>query len=202
MILNFNSGRILKNGENQKRNQMISKDQQYEIISRYFQSFRNGKISKRVSKKSKDYEYFVSRFKDHKFATHTLDNFKAFLIYALFFKKPTSKIDLIEILNNMNSKDILKALKFKNTIVNYDVVKSYDEKILSKYQDRECTDIWDMYAQKRITIIGLYEFCKNKSQKELKGKLLKKEIQDFERILMFFNGTEDPENSFEGESND
>jgi hypothetical protein len=165
---------------------MIGFRKQYDIISKVYQSYVNGKKSTKVRFSQEDMEYSKMLYNYKVFENYTIENFISVLIYIIFEYKPPSKTNFLQLLNTVKKEKLLEAIKFKNKILNYNITKKNDFKKISNIEEseRNFIEVYELYKNKEISIIGLYEYCK---ENECKGRILKKELKIFKVLLEFFN---------------
>jgi hypothetical protein len=166
---------------------MIQFSQQYEIISKLWQSFKNGKKSEKVRISKDDLDYAKIHYNKNKFENYTLDNFINVILYILFNDNPTSKTDLLKEINSINKNKLLDAIKFKNGIINYKNTLNTDEKLverLSKFSEE--SNIYNLYLDNKISLLFFYLYYKNNIDK-LKGRIAKREFKKISILLEFFD---------------
>ena len=172
---------------------MINFKNQYENLSKIWQSYNNKKKSTKVRITQEDLDYAKIHYNHKRFENYTLENFISVLIFIIFNNRPTSKTDFLQKLNSIKKTELLNAIKFKNMILNYNITKEEDFSIINELQINNYLDVYELYNNGKITIIGLYEYCKNI---ECKGRLLKKELQIFKILLDFFKLEQTEENKW------
>jgi len=162
---------------------MIQFSEQYKIISKIWQTFKNNKISIKVRMTKEDLEYAKIHYRPKKFENYTLDNFKSLVIYIMYIKNPVSKTDLLSMINEIQKEDLLNSLRFKNDIVNFNNTLKKDNKLINNLTDKE-TNVYLSYKNKEISIIGFYVFYNNK---KLTGRILKKDFKTAKILLELYN---------------
>ena len=162
---------------------MIQFSEQYKIISKIWQSFKNNKISVKVRITKEDLEYAKIHYRPVRFENYTLDNFKSIVIYIMYIKNPVSKTDLLSMINDSEKEDLLDSIKFKNSIINFNNTLKKDNKIIKNLTDKE-TNVYLSYKNNQISLIGFYVFYKGK---KLTGRILKKDYKTVKILLELFD---------------
>jgi hypothetical protein len=161
---------------------MIQFSTQYEVITKIWQSFQNGKKSERVRISKEDLDYAKIHFNSKKFENYTIENFISVLLYVIFNNNPVSKTDFLNMIKNLDKNVILKSLNFKSKIINSQNTLENDFKIINKYN----LEPSELYFNNRISLLGYYVYYKNNPNK-LKGRIAKKEFKKINILLSFFD---------------
>ena len=164
---------------------MITFRQQYELISKVWQGFKNGKLSEKVRIKKEDLDYAKIHYRVSKYENYTKENFISLLLYIMFTKHPKSKTDFLRILNETDKNTLIQSLKFKSAIINYNNSIQKDLKII-KRTNLNLLDVKDLYMNGDISVISFYVYY-NTFPDKLKGRIAKKEFKNADILLQFFN---------------
>ena len=165
---------------------MITYLQQYRIISKVWQSFKNGKLSEKVRISESEIERAKRHYRPERFENFTLDNFKALLVYIMYKYSPSSKTDFICQIN-LSDKDIqMESLKFRNKMINTQNTLRHDLSIIKTIDSSQYNNIHDLYKDGRISVISLYSYYKLNPDK-IKGRILKKDLKIAIVLMQMFN---------------
>jgi Mg2+/Co2+ transporter CorC len=165
---------------------MILFSEQYNLISKIWQSFKNNKKSDKVRISKEDLDYAKIHYNPSKFENYTKENFISVLLYIIYEKDPVSKTDFLKYINESNKKDLLNSLKFKNTIINYSQTFENDFKFIRIVNLNEYKNIHEMYKEGKISLLSFYSYYKEYPN-ELKGRIAKKDFKKISLLLEFFN---------------
>jgi hypothetical protein len=171
---------------------MITKQQQYELILKIYNSFEKNKIVKRAKVTSEMIEKFDIHYRYKRFEKYTLDNFISILLYAVYTKEPSSLTDYLKMLNKMSKEDLLQSITFTNKIINYESTITNDVQNILEYNDvllrggLSETSVHQIFKEGRISLITFYKYYE-KYPEHVKGRILKKDLKKAEIFLSFLN---------------
>jgi hypothetical protein len=175
---------------------MITLRQQYEKIAKVFNSFKAGKIVKKVKISDDDLQYSKLHYRHTKFENYTMENFISLVLYIQFTKNPVSLTDLLKILNECEKIDLLESIKFKNKILNHKNTLAQDRRIIDTIDSTDIRNVQNIYLNGKISLLGFYDFFL-KDPALLKGRIAKKQFKNIKILLEFFDF--DSEKIFKGE---
>lgn len=162
---------------------MITWTQQFNSITKIFLSFRNGKKISNVRINDLELERSQYILRPSKYESFTKGNFIILILYTMFHKKLSSKIELMKVLNELKKEDITKALKLKTDILSYHYLIDQDNIILG---NTNFNNPYDSYKKKEISLFSVAEYY-NKYPDKVKGRIMKKDVLDAQVLVQHFN---------------
>lgn len=158
---------------------MILWSQQYRIITNVFNSFHsNEKKNDENPFSHKDLERGKLFLRPEKFQDYILANFKILVIYNMFKRMPSSKINFLKDLNSLKKEDIIEFRKFKSDVLSFNYIIDKDIKTLETLE----LSPYNAYKEGYINVLTLGYLGDN-----TKGIIAKKEIEKARMLVKFFN---------------
>jgi len=165
---------------------MILWSQQYNIVSKVFHSFHNGKKVTAVKLSDKDIERARLFLNPSKFETQTLSNFTIIVLYCMFYEKPASKIEMLKLLNSYNKEKISKAMKLKSDVLSYKYLVEQDERKINSLN----ISPYEAYKMNQISVFGVAKYY-TEHPEEVTGRIMKKDITDSTVLVDHFRFSQD-----------
>jgi len=161
---------------------MITFSQQYNIITKVFTSFRQGKKVSAVKHSEKEIERAKLFLKPSKFESQTIGNFSIVVLYSMFNKRPTSNIEFMKILNKYNKADILEALSLKTDLKSYRYLREKDKNYMAQYNESP----YNLFKENKISLFSVNDYYNNNPGK-IQGRIMSKDIKDINVLVEHFN---------------
>ncbi len=161
---------------------MLTFSQQYDVVSKVFHSFANGKKMSAIRLSDKELERGKLFLTPGKYESFTKGNFIVLVLYTMFYRKPSSKIELLKTLNSFSKEEYTESLKIRDDALSFNYVLKRDRHTL----DSLTVTPYEAYKLKKINAFSVADYY-NQHPTEIKGRIMKKEIADTQVLLSHFN---------------
>jgi len=158
---------------------MIGWSTQNKIIGDIFYSFQNGK---KTHLKTSNLEREKMFLRPSKLESQTLNNFKIILLYVMYNDMPSSKIEFMKRLNSLDKKDIVNTGRLRSDLLSFKFIIDKDVKTME-------TLTITPYRAYKSNLIHYFSIARyyDKNPTEINGRIMKKDIENAQVLVSFFN---------------
>jgi len=117
-----------------------------------------------------------------KYENNTLNNFKVTILWTILNRKPRSRTDLLQTLNNLDNDDIKSTLKLKSDISAKDWIVNKELGLTESFSNP-----FYAYKQQKISLFSINDYY-NRNADKVKGRIMRKEIQMINTFVNLIGG--------------